>query len=66
MTLPSDTYFKNGVSIAIFIDTMQRNFILTDIMKTGHHTDLEDFINMNTFEDQSFELQIRGLLNHLL
>ena len=35
---------------------MQRNFILTDIMKTGHHTDLEDFINMNTFEDQSFDM----------
>jgi hypothetical protein len=25
-------------------------------MKTGHHTDLEDFINMNTFEDQSFDM----------
>ena len=35
---------------------MQRNFILTDVMKTGHHTDLEDFINMNTFEDQSFDM----------
>ena len=35
---------------------MQRNFILTDVMKTGHHTDLEDFINMNSFEDQSFDM----------
>ena len=25
-------------------------------MKTGYHTDLEDFINMNTFEDQSFDM----------
>ena len=25
---------------------MQRNFILTDIMKTGNHPMLEDFINL--------------------
>ena len=35
---------------------MQRNFILTDVMKTGYHVDLEDFINMNSFEDQSFDM----------
>jgi len=34
---------------------MQRNFILTDVMKTGNHTDLEDFINMNSLEDQHFD-----------
>ena len=35
---------------------MQRNFILTDIMKTGFHIDLEDFINMHTFQDQTFDM----------
>ena len=25
---------------------MQRNFILTDIMKTGYHQDFEEFIDM--------------------
>jgi len=35
---------------------MQRNFILTDVMKTGHHTDLEEFINMNSLENQIFEM----------
>ena len=34
---------------------MQRNFILTDIMKTGYHVQFEQFINMNTLTDQSFE-----------
>ena len=34
---------------------MQRNFILTDIMKTGYHQDLENFIAMNTLQDQSFD-----------
>ena len=34
---------------------MQRNFILTDIMKTGFHQDLENFISMNTMPDQSFD-----------
>ena len=34
---------------------MQRNFILTDIMKTGFHLDLEEFISMHTMKDQSFE-----------
>jgi len=53
--LPSDTYFKNGVNIQVFIGQMQRNFILTDIMKTGFHIDLENFIAMNTMEDQTFD-----------
>ena len=34
---------------------MQRNFILTDIMKTGYHVQFEQFIDMNTLSDQSFE-----------
>ena len=34
---------------------MQRNFILTDIMKTGNHNKLEDFINFHSLKDQSFE-----------
>jgi len=54
MTLPSDTYFTNGVSIPIFIDTMQRNFILTDVMKTGDHNSLEDFISMSSLPQQEF------------
>src|SRR6056300_990485 len=55
ITLPSDTYFKNGVNIQVFIDTMQRNFILTDVMKTGYHMDLEQFIFMNSIPDQEFD-----------
>jgi hypothetical protein len=35
---------------------MQRNFILTDVMKTGNHTDLEDFIKMNSLGNQTFEM----------
>ncbi len=35
---------------------MQRNFILTDVMKTGYHVDLEEFINMHSFPDQSFDM----------
>lgn len=35
---------------------MQRNFILTDVMKTGFHMDLENFISMNTLENQEFEM----------
>ena len=56
MTLPSDTYFKNGVNIKVFIGLMQRNFILTDIMKTGQHQDLEDFISMHSLKNQTFDM----------
>ena len=55
MTLPSDTYFKKGVNIHVFIGHMQRNFILTDVMKTGNSTDLTQFIQMNTMDDQVFD-----------
>ena len=34
---------------------MQRNFILTDVMKTGNHLKLEKFIDMNTLKDQVFD-----------
>ena len=34
---------------------MQRNFILTDLMKTGENVLYEDFIKMNTFRDQHFD-----------
>ena len=34
---------------------MQRNFILTDVMKTGYHQDFEEFIDMHTLKGQSFE-----------
>jgi len=56
MTLASDTYFKKGVNIHVFIGHMQRNFILTDVMKTGEHIKLEQFINMHSLSDQTFDM----------
>ena len=56
MTLPSDTYFKNGVNIQVFIGYMQRNFILTDVMKTGNHPGLEDYISMHSLDGQLFDM----------
>jgi len=56
MTLASDTYFKKGVNIHVFIGHMQRNFILTDVMKTGAHQAIEDFIAMHSLKDQSFDM----------
>ena len=56
MTFASDTYFKKGVNIHVFIEHMQRNFILTDVMKTGAHHSLEDFITMHSLPDQSFDM----------
>ena len=35
---------------------MQRNFILTDVMKTGSHTELEEFVKMNTMYEQKFDM----------
>ena len=35
---------------------MQRNFILTDVMKTGNHQDLESFISMHSLENQQFDM----------
>jgi len=35
---------------------MQRNFILTDIMKTGDHLKLEQFIKLHSLPDQSFDM----------
>ncbi len=34
---------------------MQRNFILTDVMKTGHHEALEDFIRHHSLSEQKFD-----------
>ena len=34
---------------------MQRNFILTDVMKTGYPMELEQFIAMHSMEDQTFD-----------
>ena len=34
---------------------MQRNFILTDVMKTGNHPGLENFVSMHSMEDQMFD-----------
>ena len=36
---------------------MQRNFILTDIMKTGDHQQIHQFINLHSLEDQTFDLE---------
>ena len=35
---------------------MQRNFILTDVMKTGDHLFLEQFINLHSLPDQTFDI----------
>jgi hypothetical protein len=35
---------------------MQRNFILTDVMKTGKHQDLESFVNHHSLENQFFDM----------
>jgi hypothetical protein len=56
MTLASDTYFKKGVNIHVFIGHMQRNFILTDIMKTGFHVEKKNFISMHSLPDQTFDM----------
>ena len=55
MTFASDTYFKKGVNIHVFIGHMQRNFILTDVMKTGDHSSYEQFIAAHSLHDQTFE-----------
>jgi len=55
MTLASDTYFKKGVNIHVFIEQMQRNFILTDLMKTGENVLYEQFINMQSLKGQTFD-----------
>ena len=36
---------------------MQRNFILTDVMKTGEHQELHQFINLHSLQDQTFDLE---------
>ena len=35
---------------------MQRNFILTDVMKTGFHQHLEKFVNYHSLPDQTFDM----------
>ena len=35
---------------------MQRNFILTDVMKTGNHLDLESFVTHHSLENQMFDM----------
>ena len=35
---------------------MERNFILTDVMKTGAHQTLESFINFSNLEGQQFDM----------
>ena len=35
---------------------MQSNFILTDVMKSGNHTKLEEFISLNSLADQTFDM----------
>jgi hypothetical protein len=35
---------------------MQRNFILTDVMKTGYHIDLEAFVEHHSLKNQSFDM----------
>jgi len=35
----------------------ERSFILTDVMKTGFHVELEDFINSNSLKEQIIEVE---------
>ena len=35
---------------------MQRNFILTDVMKTGDHATYEQFVDTHSLPDQTFEM----------
>lgn len=35
---------------------MQRNFVLTDVMKTGFHQDVESFIHCHSLKGQSFDM----------
>ena len=35
---------------------MQRNFILTDVMKTGDHQSYENFINLHSLHNQTFDM----------
>jgi len=50
MTLPSDTYFKNGVNIKVFIGQMKKIFILTDLMFSGQHDYFKNYINSAEFD----------------
>ena len=36
---------------------MQRNFVLTDLMKTGKHQEIEQFISTHNIPDQTFDLE---------
>ena len=54
MTLPSDTYFKKGVNIKVFIEHMKKIFILTDLMYSGQHLHFEDFIRDANIEGVEF------------
>jgi len=57
MTLASDTYFKKGVNIQVFIGQMMKIFILTDLMYSGQHRDMQWFIESAKFEDIDFTFE---------
>ena len=54
MTLASDTYFKKGVNIHVFIEHMKKIFILTDLMYSGQHLHFENFIRSANIKDIEF------------
>jgi len=54
MTLASDTYFKKGVNIHVFIEHMKKIFILTDLMYSGQHREMEWFIQSAGFSNINF------------
>ena len=54
MTFASDTYFKKGVNIQVFIGHMKKIFILTDVMLSGQNLEFENFIRSANIEDISF------------
>ena len=54
MTFASDTYFKKGVNIHVFIEHMKKIFILTDLMYSGQHLHYENFIRSANIKDIEF------------
>ena len=66
ITLPSDTYFRNGVNITVFIEQMRKIFILTDLMFSGQHLYFEKFLRDAKLENTEItcEPEYWNLHNH--
>ena len=55
--MASDTYFKNGVNIQVFIGQMKKIFILTDLMFSGQHFYFENFIKSANIDNVEFTFE---------